>query len=697
MKYFVSLSIAIAIFYLGAGCNTVSCKNPEDCYQKGILLLGSGQKEQAYKLLSKAAHDDPSNVTYQWAAARTAPNPKFALFHVKTAWDNGLRNREVFDAYLGLSRITEATPSLLFALQLYRQLPDSIRTDEVRAGIYFSFKMYDSTIAIFRDIFDKKPSSATGNSLAKAYLAKGENAKAKEFLLECQGSKLLDTEGYALLNLAFLRDFDYAGCASVFEAAKKDGKYNDELKLIQARGLIAQEKISEAEKVLQPLLTASHAGKNSDLLRNVRAVQAYTSFLKGSKDAIVSLKKGLPDTGSARLEKIFYNAIIKRLSDTASLVPVLTDLLKKFPAYPEIQIILAQELARSGKNDEALKVYQNLPDVYLGSPRIIIERARLLDQKGKSSDALVMISLLHSKKIVTKSSLELFRDISFKKNLTDKAFQAQAILEKTYKNDVGVRWASGVMALRTGKNDSAITVFSSLLKEYPKEVRFVYGLSSACFNKGDYERVVKECSVREIKDLNILRLQARAFSKLGKNAETDSIYRAAVAAHKDAGLRMEYAEFLQNNKNPEKAAEIYADLIKTSRQNPGSDSGKTLAIILNNLAWSLLHVQGADKEKVLTTIKKAYELDPKNAAIIDTYTTALMQYGRFSEVISLLEGSELTNKIVDLRILLADAYEKTGKINNAVRTLQDAEKLAGIDPAKKNAIHRRIEKLVARD
>jgi predicted Zn-dependent protease len=698
MNHSAILVIFLSISCIGAGCNSVNCKKPEDCFKKGLQLMETGQKAQAYRYLAKAASSDPSNGTYNWAAARIAPNPKFALFHVKTAWDNGLRNREVFDAYLRLSQITETTPSLLFALQLYRQLPDSIRTDEMRAGIYFGFKMHDSTIAILHDIFDKKPASVTGNSLAKAYLAKGDNGKAKEILLECQGLKLLDTEGYALLNLVYLRDFDYAGCASVFEAAKKNGKYDDELKLIQARGLVAQEKNSEAETVLQPLLTASNTGKNSDLVRNVRAVLAYTSFLKGSKDAIMSLKNGLPDTGSARLEKIFYDAIIKRLSDTASLVPVLTDLLKRYPAYPEIQIILAQELSRSGKNHEALKVYQNLPDVYLGSPRIIIDRARLFDLLGKSSDALTMLSLLHSKKIVTRTSLELFRDISFKKNMADEAMQAQKVLERVYKNDVGVRWAQGVMGLKKGKYDSAITVFSSLSKEYPKEPRFFYGMVFAYFNKGDYDRVIKECSVNPSTTSSILRLQARALIKRAKISQADSIYTIAIETDKnDIGSRMEYAEFLQHNGNPGKAARFYRDLVDKNMDAMGGDSGKAAAIVLNNMAWSLLQTQGAEKELVLSAIKKAYGIDPGNRAILDTYAEALLQYGRYAECITLLENNETAMKNGDLLVRLADAFEKSGKINKAVRTLQEAEKLFNTDPAKKDAVHRRIESLVARE
>lgn len=658
-------------------CGGSGCKTPHDCFQQGSVALKTGDKAKAYRYFAAAANDDPANVTYQWAAAHVAPNPQFALFHVKTAWDNGFRTLEALDAYLRLTRITEAAPSLLFALQLYRQLPDSLRTDEVRAGIYLNFKMHDSTIALLTGIFEKKRSCAAANGLAKAYLAKGDNGKAKEFLLECNGKKLLNTEGYTLLNLACLRDFDFSGCASVFEAAKKEGLYSDELKLIHARGLVAQEQYNDAEAILKPFIQVSNTDKNSDFLKNIRMVLAYIYFVNKNRDAIAVLKKSLPgDTGKARVEGLFYEAIMKRIADTSSLVPIVTELLKKIPAYPEIEIILAQELARMGKNNEAVKVYQNLPDVYRGAPRFIIERARLLDLSGKFSDALVMLSLLHSKKIVTRSSLELFRDISFKRNMTDEAAKAQKILETAYKNDVGVRWARGVMGLRNGTYDSAITLFSSLVKEYPDEPRFLYALVSAYFAKGEYDRVIQRCSMKPSTMSSILRLQARAYIKLAKPSQADSLYKFAIAVNKnDIGTKMEYAEFLQHHGSPEKAVALYRELIEKDKDAMGGDSGQAAAIVLNNLAWSLLQSPGGDKEVVLSAIKKAYGIDRQNSSILDTYAEALLRYNDFNGCILLLENSPLTAHEAALLFKLSTAYEKNNNITKAIRTLQDAKKL----------------------
>jgi tetratricopeptide (TPR) repeat protein len=410
MKKITAMAGTIIVFWLVAGCSSTDCKNPADCYQKGLKILNSGKRDAAYKYLAKAANDDPSNVNYQWAAAGSAPNPKFALFHVKTAWDNGLRNKAVFEAYLGLSRVIEPSQSPFFALQLYQQLPDSIRTDDLRAGIFFSYKMYDSTLAILQGLFKTKPSPDVTNSIARVYIAKNENDKAAELLIESRNAKLLNKDGYLLLNLAFLRNFDYAGCASVFETAKKNGLYDGEFALAQARGLVAQEKFDEAENLLRTQLKVPDDGKNQELFKNVRSVLAFIYFGRGDSNAILALDSGMPGgTGEANPEKMLYKIMAKRLSDTATIITALTDLFKKIPAYPELQIILAQELTRAGKNLEALKVYQNLPDVYLGSPHILVERARLLDRNGKSTDALAMLSFLHSRKIATKPSLELFR------------------------------------------------------------------------------------------------------------------------------------------------------------------------------------------------------------------------------------------------------------------------------------------------
>jgi predicted Zn-dependent protease len=472
MKKITVLATIIFMFYLCCGCNGLIGQNPQDCYEKGRKNFTAGNRGLAYKYLAKAANAEPENVKYQWAAACAAPNPKFALYHIKNAWDNGLRNREVFDIYRKLSVIFDSTLNQNFVFQLYRQLPDSIRTSGLRADIFYSFRNYDSTLVILQDLFKREPSQRLANGIAKTYLAMGDNEKAKAFLLESRESKLLNSDGYSLLNLAYLHSFDFAGSAVVFEAAKKDGLYDDELKSIQARGFVAQGKYDEAEPLLQQLMV-SETGKNPDFKRNIRSTQAFIYFIKGDKKALLTMDEGLQgDSGSVRLEKLYLDAIIRRLSDTTSLVPVLTNLLKKYPAYPEIQILLALELARTGNNSAALKVYQNLPEIYLLSPRIIVDRARLFDLTGKSSDALAMLSVLHSRKIASKASLELFRDISFKKNSIDDAMKAQTILEKVYKNDVGVRWAKGTMLLNNGNYDSAITVFSALVTDFPRENRF---------------------------------------------------------------------------------------------------------------------------------------------------------------------------------------------------------------------------------
>ena len=89
MKRPLVLATALLFFCFSTGCNTPRCKNPQDCYQQGLKLLQSQKKDDAYRYLAKAANDDPVNVTYQWAAANIAPNPKFALSHVKTAWKQG--------------------------------------------------------------------------------------------------------------------------------------------------------------------------------------------------------------------------------------------------------------------------------------------------------------------------------------------------------------------------------------------------------------------------------------------------------------------------------------------------------------------------------------------------------------------------------------------------------------------------------
>ena len=62
----------------------------------------------------------------------------------------------------------------------------------------------------------------------------------------------------------------------------------------------------------------------------------------------------------------------------------------------------------------------------------------------------------------------------------------QHLLEKLYGNDARVRWNGAILALRSGKIDSALALLTSLEKQFPNEHQFRTTRISALIIKGDY-------------------------------------------------------------------------------------------------------------------------------------------------------------------------------------------------------------------
>ena len=680
-------------FYFG--CNSDGCRNAQERFQKGTALLKSGDRASAYRLFAKAAHDEPSDVNYQWAAAGTAPNQQFAYFHLKAAWDNGLRNQQSLEAYAAVSSFPDKEQKQQFVLDLYKQLPDTAKSENLRATIFFKTGQYDSCIAIWQRLFNKEPSAALCNSIVKARFNQNNTEKAKEALIKAKSLNVLDEEGYVLLAVACIRLFDYKGATGAFETAKKAGAYHDGAKLAHGRMLIAQEKMDAAFKVLGPLLTPSAGSADNTLNQQARIAAAYARFLNRDTlgvDSIKMLARGeLPVIAA---EKALYRLFVRRLTDSADIRDSLMGVMKRIPEYPEIDMIFAWEIGSRGKPEDALAIFKRLPDIYFRSARVIVERARLMDLLGRDNEALTLLSAMHARNIFTQQSLELLRDIAFRQNRLEDAWKAQHALASRFKNDVDVRWAGGILAMRSGKLDSALAIFTGLYRAFPQEPRFNVQRIAVYLLKGDYGTVIKECEKDKTSSADIARLLARAFDRKKMFPQADSVYRTAIAARKNTGLMIEYAEFLSKNGRFAESAARYDEILAGGKETLSAYT-TTYAALLNNYAWSLLQANSRDRKKVLSTIQKANELRRDNTSILDTYAAVLIAYGDNAECIKLLEGSSKTAGTPALQVRLATAYEHSGDLNKAVRTLQEALKSAPAGSIDTMEIQSRINKILS--
>ena len=356
--------------------------------------------------------------------------------------------------------------------------------------------------------------------------------------------------------------------------------------------------------------------------------------------------------------------------DPATILKTLDTIRKSLPPNPFIELYTARALLKSGDATKAVEVYKRLPGIYLRSPGILTEYAMALSRTGKSNEALVALSTMHRRGSFTKTSLELFRDLTFKQNLLDKSENAQKLLEKLYGNDARIRWNGATLALRSGKVDSAITLLKDLEKQFPNEPQFKTAQISALIIKGDYDKALALCHSGNLPREMTLPLESQILKKQGKDSEALSLIESAVKEKSTPQLQILHAEMLLAMNKNEQAAKIYESLIDSLK--PDQKNGAATAAIYNNLAWAQLQTENPDKKVTLKAAERAYELLPSSASIIDTYSEALIKFNEYDKCIKILESYKNTAKEPRLTFQLGIAYEKKKDLNKAIRNYKAA-------------------------
>jgi tetratricopeptide (TPR) repeat protein len=475
----------------------------------------------------------------------------------------------------------------------------------------------------------------------------------------------------------------------LYEEAFKRGFATDALKLDYTTFLMNQNRLTDAQQFANEIANSSSVPSLVKLLALIN--QTYITRLSNRNDdlkTVISLPGD--STGVDKVANEYRDYLLSRVSDTTDALKKVISIYKKVPHSLPVALSYARELVRTKQFGKADTVYKQIPQAFLFSPSVLPEFASNLVRLGKDDDAMKLISNLHQHKIYNKLSLELFRDLSYKKNLIEKAEAAQKLLEKSFKDDIGVLWSKGMIALRSGRYDSAYSVFSSLASANPKEPQFTIMMLNTQFLKGDYEQVITDAASQSVPVAFGKLISARAYRKLDKVEDAKKIYEELLTIAKDTLFEpyLEYAQFLLESGDSKKAAETFSSLIAMYEKSPKkNDAG--LAMMLNNYAWSAAEDESFDKELVVAAAKKAVTLQPDNPQIMDTYATVLMKSGMFKECAAALKDNALLKKDPSLLFHLGLAFEKSGDKNRAVRTYQEilatADSLLGKNGSVKKA------------
>lgn len=692
LKNAVYGAVVVALF-LSVGCSQSSGLSARQCYERGVQKLKENNKKKAFDFFKTASQKDTANPLYSWAAAQAAGNKNDAFVNAKESWTKGLKQPQVLFALTALSLHSNKLEALRYALALYDEMPDSLRTAGLRGDIFYRSDQYDSCIAQWGPLYSKKPSGPLCSQIAMAYSKKGDIQKARSLLIEGRGRGILDAQGYIMLCLLSALEFDFSGVDALFQEMHASGLCNASIESEHAGFLLAQERYSEAGKILEKILALPPDSSNGFIKSQARISLDLVYCMTSQPEKIKGLIAQAPEKGPfAKAEKALHKAAMGIYYDSLKAFDEFAVVRKAAPQNAAINLIFARSIGKRGEYEKALEIYDQLPEIFRRSPRTLLERASILQKMGKDDDALALISLMHRHKLFSKTSLELYRDITFKKNMIERSMAAQKILEQHYAGDAGVLWAKGVLALSKNEFDSARAAFAALRQKYPDEEKFETVRILVDMIKKDYERVIKECDASRAPAASLAPLKARALVRLGKNDLARETYLKALSERKTPELLAEYSSFLLEGGLAGQAIPLYEELIKMSKENPKTDK-KEIAMYFNNFAWSLLQADSTSPKRLLWAAKQAYALAPEDLHIIDTYCEALIRSAQYGDCIKMLKSNPATAQEPRLLFHLATAFEKNGDINLACRTYSQALALA--DSTRKLPCNFTKEELVA--
>lgn len=695
-------TVFLTVLTMFSGC-TMLIRDPEKAYNKGIELIKEKKIEKAYKYFLSATKKQPDNPKYHWAAAQVTRNQNAAFIHTEMAWKNGMKTVPVMAAIIRMSLFANKDQRTSKMVSLFNELPDSIKTPLLKADLFSEMGESDSALNIWKGKYASKPSPFLAFKIGRELNVKKDPKTALEFLETARKSKMLDGAGYVLLASMRAYEYDYEGIDEIFKETKKLGLYSNEVALEEASFLFISGKFDAAAAILSGYRQANPDQKDQLVNHRARINLAFMYAMRKENDSINKLISEIPDSSPVKtIEQRFYKLLQEGEKMGPSVVlKELDEIRKAIPENPFVNLFTARALLKNKQAEKSVEIYQRLPGIYLRSPGILTEYAMALASIGKENEALVALSIMHKRKSFTRTSLELFRDLTFKKNLLEKSEFTQHLLEKLYGNDARIRWNGAILALRTGKVDSALTLLTDLEKQFPDEPRFRTTRISAMIIKGDYDNALALChSVKAPREL-IIPLETQILKKQGKEAEALQIIESARKEKDNPQLSIIHAEMLMGMDKNQDAAKIYEDLL-ASRKSDKEASAQTGALY-NNMAWALLHAEKPDKKSIMNAVGRAYQLLPGSPNVLDTYAEALLRFGDYAECIKILEDSKLTTKEPKLLFQLAMAYEKKNDLNKAVRNfktvtaMMDSSKGSIEMDINKAAVERHIEKIMNKE
>ncbi|MFC4700485.1 XrtA/PEP-CTERM system TPR-repeat protein PrsT [Glaciecola siphonariae] len=470
---------------------------------------------------------------------------------------------------------------------------------------------------------DKAPESVTAKStLATAYLGTNQLDKALALALEWQQSAPNAIEGFLLESEVYQRQANYEKALQILEKASQIDSNNAALLVAQIRLNLRQKNIDTALTFTETLLTQEP--ENVVALASLFAIKSD----KGqASDAISRIQSAFnKDKSNQQLALLLARAGLA--SQQPKLAVEALDSIEATRGAPsQYWSMRGFALLRDNQTDAAEKHYETWMDLFPKQENAVIGRLLILDAKRQYERGLdLIVEFLARKDNLQVRLLEAYfyamageaEQARTKVNAIDDKYQALPFL----------RGVKARIALLEGRPTDALDDARASFEDNPKT------------------------------DNLIVLVQA-----LDMTGQADAAYQLveqfSQANPNDMRVKLLLAQ-RQISKDSQQAIKTYSEMLE---KTPNS------FVVLNNLAYLLM--EDGDLDTAAGLAKRAYDLQPDNAATVDTYAQILIRQNNIEDAVEAYNkvmSDEVTNEEVILNYI--EALLKNGSTVVAKRRLE---------------------------
>lgn len=436
-----------------------------------------------------------------------------------------------------------------------------------------------------------------------------------------------------------------------------------------ARLYLARQRLEESLALCEEIL----ASRPDDL--EVLALKGGVLTALGRVDEAIATYSRILEIDPRRQEAYLYlGALYGKNGDNEAATRVLGQLIRRNPASILGYYYLGRIHAGAGNFDEAERYYGEALRLNPQSDMILTDLGVTYELAGKSAKAVrVYQRVLEINPDNTYARKRLGGIYVGQRKLDDALVQYEA-LGRSEDDSSEAHTKIGLIYFEMGQLERAATEFSLVLATEPDNDRVRYYLGNIYMELGDWQQAVREFGRLEPDSEYFVDGRLRRAFLLQKVRVEDAIEDVEDALDERPGTP-ELLSYLGNlyreHEEHERAIAIFEDLVT---HDPDNDR--------HHFTLGAAYDEGGRKDDAIECMKRAIELNPRNAAALNYLGYTYADLG-----VHLTEAEALIRRALDIEPndgfyvdSLGWVYFKRGEYETAVGHLERAAELAGSDP-----------------